>query len=204
MQRLAVTLAALLVSFSPAAAGSPDYLSQPWHRECFVRDLPENAGRHKDGQETPSANDDKRPICYTYTEIALQDLVVGVFGILQVPARERLLIVAPWNKLYLPELGYFQIDDGPPIDLIHTCDKQRCAASAESGPILIEQLKNAKGLVLGIGSPQRRNLTVPLQHRGFAEAFEGAPDHDGTDQFANEMRKEIVRMLKETVRTLAE
>jgi hypothetical protein len=52
----------------------------------------------------------------------------------------------------------------------------------------------------GVGctrSSRWKNLTVPPEYRGFAEAFEGAPKHKWNDSWANAMREAIASMLAE-------
>jgi hypothetical protein len=189
MQRLARWLGAVLVSFAPVAANASDYLYLQWRKVCFDVRLP--AVRDKADL----------PVCYTYNDIELEDLIVGRFGILEVPVREKLFIVAQLQHYPSLEPGYIQIDGRPPIDLVRTCDQEMCVPKAEIGAGTVEQLKRAKSLLFGSRSPHWRNLIVPLRPHGFAEAFKGPPRHDRTNRFdqgyENWIREVIFRMLAE-------
>jgi hypothetical protein len=196
MRRLAGWLGALLVSFSPVAASMADAPWDRWQKVCFDTRLPEKASGHKEGQQTRAGDNGKLPICYTYTYIALFDLIGGRLGVVEVQGREKLLLVAEWIDYLSLDLSYIQIDGKPPIDLIRgSCEERICFAKAESGATLIEQLKTATGLSAGNRKWKNQSLLVP--HRGFAEAFEGAPKHNESDPDLKDMREAVVRMLAE-------
>jgi hypothetical protein len=144
MKMLAGSLCALLIAFQPAAASEADDRlkardeanpAYQWRKVCLDEGLPNKIGQHKQEQQTSVKKKSKLPVCYTYADIAFEDLIVGQFGILEVPTREKLFIIAGLHDYLSPDPGYIQIDGGPPIELIRgACDIESAFRKRKLGP----------------------------------------------------------------------